>query len=72
MDDVRNRYDEQKIVCLQFHIGQRVAISGIEEKGTIYSALISRDGIEYCVKWFNESGVRNSDWFRAEDLSRDA
>lgn len=72
MSDLRNRYAQQSVVCLAFAIGDRVSIAGIEEKGTVYAACISRDGIEYSVKWFNEHGVRNTDWFRAEELSRDA
>jgi len=46
-----------------------VSIDGIEERGFVYSATISRDGIEYCVKWFNDSGTRCADWFQASELT---
>jgi len=63
------RYAQTNIVALQFKIGDKVSIDGIEERGFVYSATISRDGIEYCVKWFNDSGTRCADWFQASELT---
>jgi len=68
MNDVHSRNAAKNIIVLQFKIGDRVSIKGIEETGTVYSATISRDGIEYCVKWFNDSDTRCADWFQPSEL----
>ena len=69
MNEAHSRNAAKNIIVLQFKIGDQVSIKGIEETGTVYSATISRDGIEYCVKWFNDAGTRGSDWFHPSELS---
>jgi hypothetical protein len=36
----------------------------------VVAANISRDGIEYGVRWFNDAGTRSTDWFQAGELTR--
>lgn len=62
MNELRN------IICLRWTIGSCVRIRAIDECGTVYSATVSKDGLEYCVKWFGDGGTRNQDWFLEAEL----
>lgn len=54
-------------VVLAFAIDQRVRIKDIDLTGIVYGVNISRDGLEYDVRWFSNSN-RCSSWFRAAEL----
>ena len=57
----------KQAITIDFSIGDRVVVKDIEAAGIVYAVTISRDGIEYQVKWFSNSD-RKSEWFRAEEL----
>lgn len=61
-------YANTNVVRLAFTIGQSVRIKALDDvKGTVYSCVICRDGIEYMVKWFNDN-TRLQDWFQGVEL----
>jgi hypothetical protein len=67
--DSHERCAGQKVVVLRWSIGDRVKIPAAENVcGRVYSVTVSRDGIEYSVKWFNDQGTRFFDWFLASEL----
>ena len=57
----------KQAITIDFSIGDRVVVKDIEAAGIVYAVTISRDGVEYQVKWFSNSD-RKSEWFRAEEL----
>lgn len=57
----------KQTIAIDFSIGDRVMVKDIEATGTVYAVMVSRDGIEYQVKWFSNSD-RKSEWFRAAEL----
>jgi hypothetical protein len=69
MSETHNRYADQPVIVLKWRIGQRVHIAGADADGYVVSANVSRDGIEYCVRWFNDAGTRSADWFQAPELT---
>lgn len=58
---------DKHVIYLPFSIGQRVHIKAIEKVAVIYSICISRDGMEFCVKWWNDE-TRHEAWMRALEL----
>lgn len=68
MSELHAKHAAKNVICLRWAIGTRVRIVGCDEVGTVYSATVSRDGIEYSVKWFNDSGTRFHDWFQESEL----
>jgi hypothetical protein len=70
MSETHNRYADQAVIVLKYRIGERVNIVGPDATGVVVAANISRDGIEYGVRWFNDAGTRSTDWFQAGELTR--
>lgn len=71
MNESHNRYANQPVIVLKWRIGQRVKIPAADAVGTVYSAVVSRDGIEYSVKYFTGDGIRVCDFFQASELAGD-
>jgi hypothetical protein len=63
------KYAGKNVVCFRWPIGARVRIiDGDDAIGTVYSVTVSKDGIEYSVRWFGDSGARYQDWFQESEL----
>ena len=56
-----------KTIAVEYAIGDKVCILGVNEIGCVYSINVSKDGMEYSVKWFSNCD-RKQDWFRSEEL----
>jgi hypothetical protein len=69
MSETHAKYAAKNIVCLRWAIGTRVRIIDSDDAiGTVYSVTVSKDGIEYSVRWFNDGGGRCQDWFMESEL----
>lgn len=60
-------YACQNVVCFPFSIGQRVRIKAIDQTGIVYTCALSRDGMEFSVKWWDDQ-ARCVDWFQSTEL----
>ncbi len=58
-----------KTINTEYAIGEKVRILGVNEVGCVYSINVSKDGLEYSVKWFSNCD-RKQDWFRGEELTQ--
>lgn len=52
----------KRLIQIQYSIGDRVVVKDIEATGTVYAVMLSRDGIEYQVKYFVDAR-RATEWF---------
>lgn len=69
MNAVRSNVGKN-VLAFDYAIGQRVRVDAIDTTGIVKSILVTSEGTEYNVAYFDDDKVRRSEYMAGVELSR--
>lgn len=60
----------RNVLAFDFTIGQRVRIDAIDCIGCCRRIMVTTDGVEYLIAYFDDDKVRREEYMLAQELSR--
>lgn len=60
----------KNVIAFAFAINQRVTIDAIDVVGVVQGLMVTSEGIEYLVAYFNDDKDRRKEWLGGSEISR--